>query len=319
MRSSRSPLDEQWTGRLVQALRCYHDLGVSFLAFPPDRRPGPYRDSWRAWLRECEEQWRQQHSPDRPAAAPEPPVTTAAAEPTDHGQPMVAEVAAVPAGLADKEIPEHHEAGWRLPPMTAAEKAAALDRLQHRELGECTRCKLCHGRRNIVFGEGNPDADLMFVGEGPGEEEDRTGRPFVGRAGLLLNDMIRAMTLDREKVYIANVVKCRPPGNRDPETDEISSCQPFLYRQIEIIQPKVIVCLGRPAACLLFGRNTSLSALRGSVIRYQGAHLIATYHPSYLLRIKPPQRQKQEKLKAWTDLKQAMNVLGLRIPSDGKK
>ncbi|MBN2431383.1 MAG: uracil-DNA glycosylase [Acidobacteria bacterium] len=203
--------------------------------------------------------------------------------------------------------------------MSAAEKAAALERLQQLELGECTRCKLSDGRRHIVFGEGNPDAGLMFVGEGPGQEEDRTGRPFVGRAGQLLDDMIRAMSLDRSQVYIANIVKCRPPGNRDPETDEIAACQPFLFRQIEIIQPRVIVCLGRPAACLLFGRKTSLGALRGSIIPYQGARLIATYHPSYLLRVKPPARQKEEKLKAWTDLKLAMNILGLKVPASNRQ
>jgi DNA polymerase len=310
MKDPRSPLDETWTRRLVQALHCYHDLGVSFLAFPPDRRPGPYRDTWRAWLRVCEERWRQGHSAER-SNAEEP-----AASPPQAGAPDNMSVAA---DAAAPGATEQRESAWSLPALTPADKAAALERLQHRELGECTRCKLSHGRRNIVFGEGNPDADLMFVGEGPGAEEDRTGQPFVGRAGQLLNDMIRAMGLDRRQVYIANVVKCRPPGNRDPESDEVNACQPFLYRQIEIIQPRVIVCLGRPAACLLFGRNTSLRALRGSVMRYQGARLIATYHPSYLLRIKPPQRQKQEKLKAWTDLQQAMSLLGLPLPSDRKK
>jgi len=297
---AHSPLDEQWTRRLVQALRWYHDVGVAWLSFPPDRPPGPFHEALHAWR----QAWLQEQ---RAARLPAPPPGKSAPE-------VIAPVPPAADSAVDDIGPDEPDTEWRQPAMPPAEKAAALERLRLSELGECTRCKLSHGRQHIVFGEGNPDAGLMFVGEGPGQEEDRTGRPFVGRAGQLLDDMIRAMSLERSQVYIANVVKCRPPGNRDPETDEISACQPFLFRQIEIIRPKVIVCLGRPAACLLFGRKTSLGALRGSVVPYRGARLIATYHPSYLLRVKPPARQKEEKLKAWTDLKLAMSILGLKVP-----
>jgi DNA polymerase len=188
------------------------------------------------------------------------------------------------------------------------DKPAALKAIRE-DIGDCTRCRLHKGRTNIVFGVGNVNAGLMFVGEGPGADEDEQGEPFVGRAGQLLNNMIGAMGLKRSDVYIANVVKCRPPGNRTPENDECDTCFPFLDRQIEVIRPKVIVALGAVAAKKLLAMNDSMARLRGRWYDYKGARLAVTYHPAYLLR---DPRQKKE---AWKDLQMVMKYLGLRAPS----
>lgn len=184
----------------------------------------------------------------------------------------------------------------------------SLERIRA-DLGECTRCKLCRGRRNIVFGDGSATAELVFVGEGPGHEEDVQGLPFVGRAGKLLTQMIEAMGLERRDVYICNVVKCRPPENRTPERDEIATCSPFLLRQLEAIRPKVIVCLGSVAAQTLLGTNRSISHYRGEWLDFRGARLMATYHPAYLLR------NPGAKGDVWKDLQKVMAALGL----SGKK
>ena len=177
------------------------------------------------------------------------------------------------------------------------------------DIGDCTRCRLSKGRTHIVFGVGNPDADIMFVGEGPGADEDAQGEPFVGRAGQLLNNMIAAMGIRREDVYIANVVKCRPPGNRTPEKDECDTCSPFLMRQIATIRPKVIVALGAVAAKNLLAMNDSMANLRGRWYDFRDSKLIVTYHPAFLLR---DPRQKKE---AWKDLQMVMKHLGLK-PKD---
>jgi uracil-DNA glycosylase len=174
------------------------------------------------------------------------------------------------------------------------------------DIGDCTRCKLHKGRTNIVFGVGNPKAELMFVGEGPGHDEDIKGEPFVGRAGKLLTQMIEAMSLRRENVYIANVVKCRPPENRLPEKDEITTCSPFLMRQIDVIKPKVVCCLGSCAAQTLLQTTQGISRFRGEWFDFRGAKLIATYHPAYLLRNPPA------KSEVWKDLQKVMAVLGLQ-------
>ena len=172
------------------------------------------------------------------------------------------------------------------------------------ELGDCRRCSLHGGRTTLVFGVGDPHAELMFVGEGPGADEDLQGEPFVGKAGQLLTKMIEAMGYRREQVYIANVVKCRPPGNRNPEPDEIEPCEPFLKRQIEAVQPKVIVALGKFAAHTLLRSTVPITRLRGGWGEYQGVRLMPTFHPAYLLR------SPQEKAKAWEDLKLVMVALG---------
>ena len=176
------------------------------------------------------------------------------------------------------------------------------------DLGECTRCKLHRTRHTIVFGTGNPRADLVFVGEGPGHDEDMQGLPFVGRAGKLLTQMIEAMGLRREQVYIANIVKCRPPENRAPQEDEVAACLPFLLRQIAAIGPQVIVCLGSTAAQNLLGTKKSISHFRGQWFDLHGAKVIATYHPAYLLR------NPNAKLDVWIDLQKAMAILGLAPP-----
>jgi len=179
------------------------------------------------------------------------------------------------------------------------------------DLGDCKRCKLHRHRNKIVFGAGSPTAELMFIGEGPGHDEDLQGLPFVGRAGQLLTQMIEAMGLSRGEVYIANVVKCRPPENRAPEKDEVASCMPFLLRQIASIQPKAIVCLGSVAMQALLNTNKAISRLRGEWIDFRGARLMPTYHPAYLLR------NPHAKPEVWTDLKKVMAYLGLKPPIRG--
>ena len=166
------------------------------------------------------------------------------------------------------------------------------------EIGDCKRCKLHRGRRNIVFGVGNPEADLMFVGEAPGADEDAQGIPFVGRAGQLLTRIIEAIGLQREQVYIANIIKCRPPGNRDPERDEVESCEGFLFQQIQAIDPMLVVALGRYAAQTLLQTQTAISRMRGKFFPYKGSLLIPTFHPSYLLRNPSAKRQVWEDMKA---------------------
>jgi DNA polymerase len=191
-----------------------------------------------------------------------------------------------------------------------ANRAAALELIRE-EIGDCTRCALHAGRNKLVFGDGSPTARLMFVGEGPGADEDAQGLPFVGKAGQLLNNMITAMGLKREEVYIANVVKCRPPGNRVPEPEEGATCSPFLFHQIDVIRPQVLVALGATAATYLLGVRQPLAGLRGRVHSVRGTQLIVTYHPAYLLR---DPRQKKE---AWADLQIAMKELGLKAPGRG--
>jgi DNA polymerase len=173
------------------------------------------------------------------------------------------------------------------------------------ELGECTRCKLHRTRTNIVFGVGNPSARLMFVGEGPGEDEDLKGEPFVGKAGQLLTKMIEAMGLRRDDVYICNTVKCRPPNNRNPEPDELEACEPFLKGQLASVKPEVIVTLGKFAAQALLREQAPISRLRGQWREYEGIPVMPTFHPAYLLR------SPQEKGKVWDDLQQVMKRMGL--------
>ncbi len=175
------------------------------------------------------------------------------------------------------------------------------------DLGDCKRCKLHKARHTIVFGDGNPKAQLVFVGEGPGADEDAQGLPFVGRAGKLLTQMIEAMGLQRKDVYICNVVKCRPPQNRQPERDEVAECSPFLFRQIDTIAPKVIVCLGSTAAQTILQTNRGISHFRGEWLEFRGRKLIVTYHPAYLLR------NPAAKSEVWKDLQKVMAELGLTV------
>ena len=177
------------------------------------------------------------------------------------------------------------------------------------EIGDCQRCKLAPGRTNLVFGVGNPQARLMFVGEAPGADEDAKGEPFVGRAGQLLTEIItKGMGLRREDVYIANVIKCRPPGNRNPEPDEVASCEPFLIRQLELIKPQVIVALGKFAVQTLLRSKTPITKLRGQWADYRGIKVMPTFHPAYLLR------NPGDKRLVWADIKAVMAELGLPVP-----
>jgi uracil-DNA glycosylase family 4 len=194
------------------------------------------------------------------------------------------------------------------PAIAPQARAAALEAIRQ-EIGDCTRCQLAfEGRHKIVFGDGDPNAELLFVGEGPGADEDMQGLPFVGRAGQLLNNMITAMGLDRQRVYIANIVKCRPPKNRVPEPAEANTCTQFLFQQIGVVRPKLIVALGSTAATYLLGSKAALSVLRGKMHDCMGTKLIVTYHPAYLLR---DPRQKAE---TWKDLQLAMKYLNLTPP-----
>ena len=194
-----------------------------------------------------------------------------------------------------------------LPPVIG-DKPTAL-KLIREDIGDCTRCRLHKGRTNLVFGVGNVNADMMFIGEGPGADEDAQGEPFVGRAGQLLNNMISAMGIKREDVYIANVVKCRPPSNRTPEKDECDTCSPFLMRQIDVVKPKVIVALGAVAAKNLLAVSDSMANLRGRWYDFRDSKLAVTYHPAYLLR------DPRQKVEAWKDLQMVMKYLGLKPPA----
>jgi len=242
-------------------------------------------------------------------AAPQPPAAYSAAAAASTASPRHAPApAAVPSraakpAAASPVVP----ASPGLSLFEAAERieADSLPRIRE-DIGDCTRCKLHKSRTNIVFGVGNPKASLVFVGEGPGHDEDVQGEPFVGRAGKLLTQMIEAMSLRREDVYICNVVKCRPPENRLPERDEIATCSPFLFRQLDAISPKVICCLGACAAQTLLQTTQGISRFRGEWMDFRGSKLIATYHPAYLLR------NPAAKPEVWKDLQKVMAVLGLQ-------
>lgn len=198
------------------------------------------------------------------------------------------------------------------PPMSAGTRQAETLAALREEIGDCRRCKLWSGRTHLVFGVGHPHARLMFVGEGPGRDEDLQGEPFVGRAGQLLTEIItKGMKLRREDVYIANVIKCRPPHNRNPEADEIAACQPFLLRQIELIRPRVLVALGTFAAQTLLGSRVPISRLRGQWYDYHGVKLMPTLHPAYLLR------NPNDKKLVWADIKLIMGELDRQMEDGG--
>jgi uracil-DNA glycosylase family 4 len=242
-------------------------------------------------------------------------------QPEEPGKMPAGESAVVARAVSTPAEGDIFEVAANKPEQRAADPAEAL-RIIKDEIGpDCTRCKLGkQGRKQVVFGVGDPRAELMFVGEGPGADEDAQGEPFVGRAGQLLNNMIKAMGIRREDVYIANVVKCRPPGNRTPERDECETCSPFLMRQIAVVKPKVVVALGAVSAKNLLAINAPMSELRGRFYDFmpagarpdaswQGAKLAVTYHPAFLLR---DPRQKGE---AWKDLQMVMKYLGLKPPA----
>lgn len=271
-----------------------------------------------AWLRYADELGLAPFHLNRPSRRNAEPATTPAELPvarsaSEHRaaspvQPRVATLAASPA------VAPRKAADIFVPQVTAASlfeervESDSLDRIRTDIGPNCTRCKLHKARTNIVFGVGNPKAELVFVGEGPGRDEDEQGEPFVGRAGKLLTQMIEAMGLKRSDVYICNVVKCRPPENRLPEKDEIETCSPYLIRQLDVIGPKVICCLGACSAQTLLKTNQGISRYRGEWFDFRGSKLMATYHPAYLLRNPPA------KSEVWKDLQKIMAYLGLQLP-----
>ena len=247
-------------------------------------------------------------------------VSTNYAESGEEMSPRKATAVAMPVAV-DENI---FDAIALKPEQSVSDPVKAL-KIIREDLGDCTRCVLHkQGRKQIVFGVGDPKAELMFVGEGPGADEDAQGEPFVGRAGQLLNNMIKAMGIEREQVYIANIVKCRPPGNRTPERDECATCSPFLMRQIAVVKPKVIVALGAVAAKTLLAMSASMMQLRGRFYDFRpagvrsndpnwdGCKLAVTYHPAFLLR---DPRQKGE---AWKDLQMVMKELGMKAPQTSR-
>ena len=278
MHSGFSPSKRE---KLQSWLRYYEDLGIG--AFYRDRVP------WRGSMDEPVTETHEKQTAESVKPNMVPPA---------QSRPFIPRLTLMGRGPSLFEVAERVEGD-------------SLERICG-ELTGCTRCKLHRRRTNIVFGVGNPHAELVFVGEGPGHDEDVQGIPFVGRAGQLLTQMIKAMGLSRDDVYIANVVKCRPPENRTPEKDEIATCLPFLLRQLTNINPKVIVCLGSVAAQALLNTNKSISHFRGQWIDFRGAKLIATYHPAYLLR------NPHAKPEVWADLKKVMALLGL-TPHKGKR
>ncbi len=267
-------------------LRYYHDLNLG--AFYTDRRSMGKRTIERAALNA------RVVLPDALAAQPQAIAVT-------HQKPAPPEPEAAPpiAVLPVLNAPSLFEATDRV-------ENDSLERIRE-DLGECTRCRLHKQRNKIVFGQGNPRAELVFVGEGPGHDEDMQGLAFVGRAGKLLTQMIEAMGITRDDVYICNVVKCRPPENRKPEEDEVATCSPYLFRQLDVIAPKAIVCLGGTAAQALLKTKDSISRFRGTWFDYRGTKLLATYHPAYLLR------NPAAKSEVWKDLQKVMAHLGLQL------
>lgn len=223
-------------------------------------------------------------------------------------------------GAAEAPVPAKDAAAMAHPPGKSqgdGQSHEALEKVR-KDLGECQRCKLGKTRKNLVFGVGNPRARLVFVGEGPGADEDAKGEPFVGKAGQVLNRIITAMGLKREDVYICNVVKCRPPGNRDPEKDEIEACSPFLMRQLRSVDPEVIVALGKPASHTLLGSKEPISKLRGKFRDFHGIPLMPTYHPSFLLR-KQEEGSMDAFWEVWDDMTQVLRLLKLPVPEKSRK
>ncbi len=269
--------------KLVERLRFYEDIGIGGFYRDRSNMPAQLKEAVSAGEPVAQIRTEEPSLPKRESKAA-PPVPATATKPAPLSPPT---------GLALFETFHKIEND-------------SLPQIQE-NLGDCTRCKLHRTRNKIVFGDGNPNAQLVFVGEGPGADEDEQGLPFVGRAGKLLTQMIEAMGLQRKDVYICNVVKCRPPQNRQPELDEVKECSPFLFRQIDTIAPKVIVCLGATAAQTILQTNRGISHFRGEWQEFRGRKLLATYHPAYLLR------NPAAKSDVWKDLQKVMAELGLAV------
>jgi uracil-DNA glycosylase len=289
-----APTPDTLQKKVADRLAFYQDLGVSL--FYRDRRDESVFQEQP--IRSAESAVRSTQIPNEELTLPKPLPKPNLQKPVPAALPKT-----VPLPLPAAPAPSLFDAANKITDDT-------LLRIRE-DLGECTRCKLHKHRHTIVFGDGNPKAELVFVGEGPGADEDAQGLPFVGRAGKLLTQMIEAMGLQRKDVYICNVVKCRPPENRTPEEDEVSTCSPFLLRQLDVISPTVIVCLGAVAAKTLLKTNRGISQFRGQWLDFRSSKLMATYHPAYLLR------NPNAKPEVWKDLQKVMAVLGLQ-PKKGK-
>jgi len=247
--------------------------------------------------------------PETPAKpAPGARATQATAPAKDlFGRPVITPAKPPPGGLLPTLLAKP---AFTSQTLSRDEKFIRLKTLDENEVKGCTKCRLCEQRTRTVFGEGDADAPIFFIGEGPGENEDLQGRPFVGRAGDLLNKWIAAMGLKREQVYIANIVKCRPPGNREPAPDETVTCTPYLERQLEIIRPRVIITLGRPSSQHMLQTKISMGKMRGQWHAWSGIKLMPTYHPAYVLR----SYTYETRAAVWSDLQLVMKELGLEIP-----
>jgi uracil-DNA glycosylase len=264
-----------------------------------DPSDSPDRATLIATLRDYVEQLREEGMEGLPAAIP-----SAESVETRASAPVALENAAVPTATAPKSV----ELFSKYPGLEATSRLEELREF----IGDCTRCKLAPRRTNLVFGVGNPHAQLMFVGEAPGADEDARGEPFVGRAGQLLTDIIeRGMGISRSDVYICNVIKCRPPDNRNPELDEVASCEPFLFRQIEIVRPRAIVGLGTFAVQAVLKVKTPISKMRGKWHDFRGIRFMPTFHPAYLLR------NPGDKRLVWADIQEVMRFLEMPIPRRG--
>ena len=245
----------------------------------------------------------------REPAQPKLPVKSPAQAPTSR---PAFDIPGDKMGLQSEGLQQMPTVGdFTAPVLETDEKRRRLIAMDEIEVRGCTKCRLCETRTHTVYGEGNVDAQIFFIGEGPGETEDQSGRPFVGRAGELLNKMIAGMGLKREQVYIANVVKCRPPNNRVPAPDEVATCTPYLERQLEIIRPRAIVTLGLPATQYMLQTKMSMGKLRGTWQAWRGIKLMPTYHPAYVLR----NPTYETRAAVWSDLKQVLAQLGLPVPS----
>ena len=245
----------------------------------------------------------------QPTAAPPGPPAVTGARPNLYGnaEPPMAKPSANPLPLLDQP--------FAAPVLTRDEKIRALRDLDDTQVKGCTKCRLHQTRTNTVFGEGDPDVRIFFIGEGPGENEDLSGRPFVGRAGQLLDKMIAGMGFRRDQVFIANIVKCRPPQNRAPAADETDTCTPYLVRQLEVVRPEVIVTLGLPSTQYMLQTKQSMSKMRGEWQTWRGIKVMPTFHPAYVLRAPTP----ENKGKVWSDLKKVLEALGLPVPKRSGK
>ncbi|HEX8322425.1 MAG TPA: uracil-DNA glycosylase family protein [Tepidisphaeraceae bacterium] len=294
---SERPMDERLRARARLALRAERAMGVRSVrgkasdvtAKAPETAPAEAR---------------------RQAAEPPPPVAMTSPAPDAQASRPPQQTPALALFGTTADAPKSSDEPFAGETMPTPQKIAALKLLDETQVKGCPKCRLCETRTHTVFGEGSPDARLMFIGEGPGENEDLSGRPFVGKAGQLLEKMIGAMGLRREDVYICNVVKCRPPNNRQPAADETAACTPYLLEQVSIIRPQVIVTLGLPSTQYILRTKNSMSKLRGHWHSWRGIDVLPTYHPAYVLRQYTPQTREA----VWSDLKLVLGRLNLPVP-----